>query len=187
MKIQHNIFLIVLCLWIGSAQAQRPSTVFETQGHHAFMNKVLQQVQEEQVYLHQLTNIRNAVEKELAIVRLVRECDHLNAKCTGQGVSVQGPNTEQVSPAPSAPALVPESASPPPQKIHLPQLVRISGSVATMRYLGKTLSLRVGESIGGFILSKVSLDSVALRRQGQRYRLLLDWATATNNNGENQQ
>ena len=59
------------------------------------LDQVLDKVEEEQVYLRRLANIRLAVEKELAIVKLIRECGDLDAVCTGQGLALKTPLEEE--------------------------------------------------------------------------------------------
>lgn len=48
---------------------------------------LLEHLQSQHVYLKHLENTRRAVEKELSIVRLMRECDGFGSVCTGRGIT----------------------------------------------------------------------------------------------------
>lgn len=187
--VQLGICLILSATAAGELASTGDQTPAYTSGQvsnqrtqNLFVDEVLQHIQEEQIYLRQLGNIRKAVEEELEIVRLIRQCDHLDAVCTGKGVSVKA----MTEPVPVKPVQT-EPPSPPPSPAAasagpLPELIRILDKTASMRYQGRQIQVKAGENIGPYTVSAVYVDGVELRHAGQRYRLLLDWALLLQNN-----
>ena len=141
----------------------------------------LEKVEKEQTYLKYLHNLRTAVEKELAIVKLIRECDNFDATCTGQGLSFKPPESvlpaveESVPEDPVPEDSVPEAVVPPPTYDELPVFLWVYRDTAVARYQGSRIEVHVGADIGPYTVKQIQLNYVELTGAQGTVRLPLQW------------
>ncbi len=144
---------------------------------------LLEHLQSQHVYLKHLENVRRALEKELSIVRLMRECDGFGSTCTGRGI-VDKPEPPVVHESPAAapasgeppppPALTPEPA-PAPVVHELPIVVGIYRDTASLIYSNRRIEVRRGTKVGPFVVTAVALDRVRLDGPRGEVSLPLRW------------
>ena len=143
---------------------------------------LLEHLQSQHVYLKHLENVRRALEKELSIVRLMRECDGFGSTCTGRGI-VDKPEPPVVHE--SSPASPPASEEPPPPPVltpvpapvvhELPIVVGIYRDTASLIHANRRIEVRRGTKVGPFVVTAVALDKVRLDGPRGEVSLPLRW------------
>ena len=147
---------------------------------------LLEHLQSQHVYLEHLENTRRTFEKELSIVKLMRECNRLGSICTGRGILERPPPPEPPAPVPAgeetepgpveAPARRAEPLLPAPPSVgELPTVIGVYRETASLLYLGRHFEARTGAEIGPFTVGEVTLDLVRLVGPGGPVALPARW------------
>lgn len=158
--------LLAAAPWASAANPALASTADEV---ILGVENALERMEEQYVYLRMLNNLQAALEKELAIVKLMRECKAERVVCTGEGLVQMGPPKPAPQPS-SKPA--PSRSSPPPQDFPDGLTVRgVVGDEALLNYRGRNISLRRGGRVGGLVVREIHLDFLVLEYAGRRLKV----------------
>lgn len=146
---------------------------------------LLEHLQSQHVYLKHLENVRRALEKELSIVRLMRECDGFGSTCTGRGI-VDNPAPPELHEPPPPPPEEPleepyeeppgEPESSAPEMVYqLPVVAGIYRGTASLIYADRRIEARRGTQVGPFMVTAVALDKVRLEGPHGEVSLSPQW------------
>ena len=135
---------------------------------------IFMRIEKQYLYLQNLENLQAALERELEIAKLMRECEKTGMLCTGEGLV---PIPE---PPPAAPLPQPQ-AKPTVATVALPADLSVRGVVggeALIEYRGRKMAVRTGDKIGDWTVREVRLDFLEFERDGRRLRMLIEKGAA---------
>ena len=150
-----------------STMAREALATTATAGRAA--EQMIKRLEEQHFYLQRLDNVRQAMERELSIAKIMRECEALAITCTGDGLI-------NLPPPPSAPA-----PAKPEAKLHrqpnkpLPSVQGIVGNSAWIMDGEQQLRVRRGSRVDDLLVREVALDHVVFERAGRRFTVPLRW------------
>lgn len=151
--------------------------------------QLLQQLEMQYFYIKHLDNVKHAMEKELSIARIKRECEQLGMLCTGDGLVESLPYFSSPPPlSPPEPAEPPELAEPPKPETDIPDwfpvVQGVAGEGAWIDYRQRRFYVKGGMRVGDWMVRSVSLDHLVFERDGRKFTVPVRWNPGEQNKRE---
>ena len=163
---------ITVILWLGALTFQvaanpqlqkieTSATTTVSPDNPISTEQLLQRIDDQRVYSNQLDHLKRAIEKELSIVKLMKECESLRVACTGAGLSQLPP--------PKPPIKTKTITQSKSQPLSIPEVIGVAQGRALVKHKGRTASVADGERVGRFLVKKVALDYLILEHAKRRF------------------
>ena len=167
------IFSLFLCV---ATHATPVSTTATESGSHALQaDGELHRWQAHQMYLRTLNDLHKAVEKELEVVRLMRDCEAMGLRCTGwgiaEGIAHKPQKVEDGASRGAGKPQRPKAAASRP----LPEVLAVYRGRVSLLIGRRKYEVAVGDRVEGYQVEGVKVDGVVVRQAGRKLLLPLRW------------